>query len=118
MTWRAVFITLVAVLLLGTGSPASADFDVVYPTGDEGFEFNLGFGQHLAAFWNLASNNDLFVFQADAVSNPLAASVFGSPFEFAFWFQFIGFDAFGRHVFNVFGTQDLSSFFFVEQVVF
>jgi hypothetical protein len=118
MTWRAVFITSVAVLLLGTGSPASADFDVVYPTGDEGFEFNLGFGQHLAAFWNLAFDKDLFVFQADAVSDPLPTSVFGSSFELAFWFQFIGFDAFGRHVFNVFGTQDLNSFFFVEQVVF
>jgi hypothetical protein len=118
MARRAFVISVVTALLLALGASASADFDVVYPTGDMGFEFNLGFGQHLAAFWNLAFDKDLFVFQADPVGDPLPASVFGSSFELAFWFQFIGFDAFGRHVFNVFGTQDLTSFFFVEQVVF
>ncbi len=114
MSWRMLVMAAVVVLVIGLTLPAHS-FEVTYPDGDLAFEENLAFGQHLAVFWNLSQDGDIFTFQADAVGNALAVSLEGSPLGFAYWFQFLGFDAFGNRIFNVFITQG-GSFFFVEQV--
>jgi len=112
---KAVVVVAMTLLVLGLVSPAHSDFNVTYPDGDVAFEVNLGVGQHLAAFWNLSGNGDISMYQADAVSNPLAVSLFGSPQALAYWLQFLGFDAVGHRVFNVFVSQGVG-FFFVTRI--
>jgi hypothetical protein len=116
MTWKVALLVAVVALTLTIASPASADFSVTYPDGSLGFEINLGFGLHAAAIWDLPGTRDIFVISANAVSNPLLVSFFGSS-GFAYWLAFQGFDASGSSVFDVYSNQG-DGFFFVTRVTF
>ena len=115
MTWKVALLAVVVVLTLTIASPASADFTVTYPDGSLGFEINLGFGLHAAAFWNIPGDYDIFVISANAVSNPWPVSFFAGASGFAYWLDFLFFDAFGRYVFDVYVNQG-AGFFFVTRV--
>jgi len=117
MTRRVALLAAVVVLMLMIASPASADFSVTYPDGSIGFEINLGFGLHAAAFWDIPSDFDIFVISANAVSTPLPASFFAGVSGFAYWLDFQFIDAFGRAVFDVYVNQG-AGFFFVTRVAF
>jgi hypothetical protein len=116
MTRKAAFVTFVAVLLLGTARPVSADFVVDFPDGNQSFDIDLGEGVHLAAFWDKAGDFDIFTWQGDAVSDPVAVSILGAPAAFAYFLQFQGTTPSGGLVFNMFADQG-GGFFFVGQVV-
>ena len=116
MTGKVAFLTAVVVLTLTIASPASADFSVTYPDGSLGFEINLGFGLHAAAFWDILGDYDIFVISANAVSDPLLASFLGG-LGFAYWLDFRFVDVSGRAVFDVYTNQGFG-FFFVTRVAF
>lgn len=116
MTWKVALLAAVVVLTLTIASPASADFSVTYPDGSFGFEINLGFGLHAAAFWDIPGDGDIFIFSANAVSNPLLAA-FAGGLGFAYWLDFRFVDAFGRAVYDVYANQG-TGFFFVTRVAF
>jgi hypothetical protein len=117
MTWKAALLAAVVVLTLTIASPASADFSVIYPDGSLGFEINLGFGLHAAAFWDIPGTRDIFVTSADAVSNPLPVPFFPGASGFAYWLKFLFFDELGRAVFDVYIDQG-AGFFLVTRVAF
>src|SRR5574341_1420636 len=94
MTWKVALLAAVVGLTLTIASPASADFAVIYPDGSRGFEINLGFGLHAAAFWDIPGDGDIFVISANEVSDPLLASFFPGASGFAYWLDFLFFDEF------------------------
>lgn len=113
-----VFATAVVVaLLFGMATPASADFTVTYPDGSLGIAISLGFGLHGAVFWDIPGDFDIFTFHANAAGNPLFATLGGLPAGVAYWLNFLGTDALGRAVFDVFVTQG-GGFFLVTRIAF
>ena len=119
MKGKVVFVAAMIAFLFAIASPASADFTVVFPDGTEGIELNLGFGLHAVVFWDIPGDFDIFTLHANAVGNPLSASLGGLPSGIAYWLNFLGTDQFGRSVFDVFVKTSLGGgFFFLTTIAF
>src|SRR5262245_21219891 len=117
MTEKVALLAAVVILTLTLASPASADFSVTYPDESLGFEIKLGSGLHAAVFCDLPVGSGLFIISANAVSNPLLVSFFAGASGFAYWLNFLGFDGFGRAIYDVYINQG-AGFFFVTTVAF
>ena len=102
-------------LFLSLATAARADFDVVYPDGVEALAVNLAPGFNLVAMFNVGPDPDILTIHLDGSSNPVPIHLNGLTEGFAWWLKFIGFNRFGRGVYDVYVTQG-SGFFFVGTV--
>jgi hypothetical protein len=104
-------------LFLSLPPAARADFDVVYPNGVEALAVNLAPGFNIVAMFNVGPDPDILTIHLDGSSNPVPVHLNGLTEGFAWWLEFLGFDQFGRGVYDVHVTQG-GDFFLVGRVAF
>jgi len=99
----------VAVATLSVTPPAQANTTVSYPDG--AIAFTQLVGNNLAfIFWNTdqAVDRDIFTVHSNIFANPIQLTIMGAPGNFggfSYWLNFLGADAFGNLVFDVFVNQ-------------
>jgi hypothetical protein len=106
---------VVAGFFLSLPTTARADFDVVYPDGVEVLAVNLAPGFNLVAMFHVGPDPDILTIHLDEASNPVPVHLNGLTEGFAWWLKFIGFNRFGRGVYDVYVTQG-AGFFLVGTV--
>ena len=114
---RTLSLLIVAAgFFLSLPTAARADFDVVYPNGVEALAVNLAPGFNLVAMFNVGPDPDILTIHLDESSNPVPIHLNGLTEGFAWWLRFVGFNRFGRGLYDVYVTQG-AGFFLVGRVV-